>query len=135
MRVDQMNEKMLTAILESLPMELTVIDANDEVAGWNRHENRLFKRPLTSMGVNFRNCHPETSVDKVIQIVDEMKAGKRDSARFWIDLKIGPAGEPHKVLIEFFALRDESGKYLGCMECTQDVEHIRKLEGQKRLLD
>jgi DUF438 domain-containing protein len=135
MRVDQMNEKMLTAILEALPAELTVIDANDEVVGWNRHENRLFKRPLTSMGVNFRNCHPETSLDKVIQIVDEMKAGKRDSARFWIDLKIGPGGEPHKVLIEFFALRDESGNYLGCMECTQDVENFRRLEGQKRLLD
>ena len=135
MQIDQMNEKMVTAILESLPVELTVIDANDEVVGWNKHENRLFKRPLTSMGVNFRNCHPETSLDKVIQIVDEMKAGKRDSARFWIDLKVGPNGEPHKVLIEFFALRDDSGKYLGCMECTQDVEHIRKLEGQKRLLD
>jgi DUF438 domain-containing protein len=139
MRVDQMNEKMLTAILEALPLELTVIDANDEVVGWNKHDKRLFKRPLTSMGINFRDCHPETSLDKVIQIISEMRAGTRDSARFWIDLKVdlkaGPDGEPHKILIEFYALRDESGKYLGCMECTQDVEHIRKLEGQKRLLD
>jgi hypothetical protein len=135
MLFDQMNETMVKAVLEALPAELTVIDANDEVVGWNRHDNRLFKRPLTAMGVNFRNCHPEASLDKVIRIVEEMRAGKRDSARFWIDLPVPPDGEMHKILIEFFALRNESGKYIGCMECTQDVEHIRRLEGQKRLLD
>ena len=155
MLVDQMNATMLKAVLESLPVEITVIDANDEVVGWNKHEGRLFKRPLTSMGLNFRDCHPETSLSKVIQIVEEMRAGKRDSARFWIDLpvnpriglkagtmtgsSVGPKGDPenprHKVLIEFFALRDDEGNYLGCMECTQDVDHIRKLEGEKRLLD
>jgi DUF438 domain-containing protein len=151
MLVDQMNADMLKAILETLPLEITVIDANDEVVGWNRHEDRLFKRPLTSMGLNFRNCHPETSLDKVIQIVEEMRAGKRDGARFWIDLPVGlttdrktsppvwPKGDTqnprHKILIEFYALRDDQGKYLGCMECTQDTDHIRKLEGEKRLLD
>jgi DUF438 domain-containing protein len=155
MLIDQMNEKMIKAVLETLPVEITVIDSNDEVAGWNRHENRLFKRPLTSMGVNFRNCHPETSLAKVIQIVEEMRAGRRDRARFWIDLWVdqkidpkanlkvdvpvggrkGPEAERHKVLIEFFALRDDEGNYLGCMECTQDVEDIRRLEGEKRLLD
>jgi len=39
------------------------------------------------------------------------------------------------VLIEFFALRGEGGQYLGCMEVVQDVEDIRRLEGEKRLLD
>jgi DUF438 domain-containing protein len=139
MLVDQMNADMLKSILETLPLEITVIDSNDEVVGWNRHEDRLFKRPLTSMGLNFRNCHPETSLDKVIQIVEEMRAGKRDDARFWINLPVGPKGDPntplHKILIEFYALRDDQGKYLGCMECTQDTDHIRKLEGEKRLLD
>jgi DUF438 domain-containing protein len=149
--LDRMNEQVVKAIFETLPVEITVIDANDEVVGWNKHDNRLFKRPLTSMGLNFRNCHPETSLAKVIQIVEEMRAGKRDSARFWIDhrvgltaatmtgLPVGPKGESkserHKVLIEFYALRDDEGNYLGCMESTQDVEHIRKLEGEKRLPD
>lgn len=133
--IDQMNEIMVKAIFETLPAEVTVIDANDEVIGWNKHETRLFKRPLTSMGLNFRQCHPEKSLPKVEQIINEMKAGQRDKVNFWIDLPIGPGGEKHKVLIEFFALRDDSGKYIGCMEFTQDIEEIRKLEGQKRLLD
>jgi PAS domain S-box-containing protein len=135
MHIDNMNESLLNAIIETLPLEITVIDANDEVVGWNRHENRLFKRPLTSMGANFRECHPEESLDKVIRIVSEMKAGKRDKARFWIDLPSGAGGEKHKILIEFYALRDTQGKYLGCMECTQDVDEIMKLKGESRLLD
>jgi PAS domain S-box-containing protein len=133
--LDRMNETMVKAIFESLPVEITVIDANDEVVGWNQNEKRLFKRPLTSMGLNFRQCHPEESLDKVVQIITEMKESKRDKARFWIDLPLGPENKKHKILIEFYALRDYSGKYLGCMECTQDVEDIMDLQGEKRLLD
>lgn len=155
MLVDQMNEEMLAAILETIPAEITVIDANDEVVGWNRHERRLFKRPLTTMGLNFHQCHPEYSLPMVQRIIDEMRAGRRDVARFWIDMAMPPESElqghqlghaaeaakpaedpaRHKILIEFYALRNPSGKYLGCMEFTQDVEPARRLEGQKRLLD
>ena len=133
--IDGMNEEVIKAVFETLPMEITIIDANDEVIGWNQHDTRLFHRPLTSMGLNFRQCHPEKSLAKVVQIVDEMRAGARERARFWIDLPLAADQKPHKILIEFFALRDETGKYLGCMECTRDIEEIRNLEGQKRLLD
>lgn len=130
---DRMDEKLVRAVLETIPAEITVIDASDEVVAWNRHENRLFHRPMTSMGLNFRKCHPEHSLAKVEQIVAEMKAGTRQKASFWIQAKIGD--ERHMVLIEFFALRDESGRYLGCLEVTQDIEALRRLEGEKRLLD
>jgi DUF438 domain-containing protein len=90
---------------------------------------------MTSMGLNFRECHPEESLPLVEKIVDEMKRGVRDTVRFWIDLAVQPGGEKHKILIVFFALRDPGGRYLGCMECTQDVHEIRRLEGQKRLAD
>jgi DUF438 domain-containing protein len=135
MRIDQMNEEMLLALIEALPAEITVIDANDEVAGWNKHETRLFHRPMTSMGLNFRQCHPEASLPLVEKIVEEMRAGRRNVARFWIDLAVPPDPAKHKILIEFYALRNPAGKYLGCMECTQDVKHIRQLQGQKKLLD
>lgn len=135
MRIDQMNEEMLLALIETLPAEITVIDANDEVVGWNKHDTRLFHRPMTSMGLNFRQCHPEASLPLVEKIVEDMRAARRDAARFWIDLSVPPDTAKHKILIEFYALRNPAGKYLGCMECTQDVEHIRQLQGQKKLLD
>jgi PAS domain S-box-containing protein len=130
---DRMDEKMVRAVLETMPAEISVIDANDEVVAWNKHEGRLFHRPESSMGMNFRNCHPQASLEKVVRIVEEMKAGKRDKARFWIQAAVGT--ERHLVVIEFYALRDEKGEYLGCLEFTQDLEDIRGLEREKRLLD
>jgi DUF438 domain-containing protein len=130
--IDRMSEPVVRAVLETMPAEITVIDANDEVVGWNRHDTRLFKRPMGSLGLNFRQCHPEKSLAKVEAIVSEMKAGTRQRAQFWIDLPVG--GAKHKVLIEFYALRDPEGVYLGCLEFTQDVEDIRHLEGERRLL-
>jgi DUF438 domain-containing protein len=135
MRIDRMDNHLLQAIIESLPVEITVIDANDEVVGWNKHDTRLFRRPLTSMGLNFRECHPEKSLAMVEKIVEEMRADQRDSARFWIDMPVPGDDKQHKILIEFYALRSPSRQYLGCMECTQDVEQIRQLQGQRRLLD
>jgi len=133
--IDRMNEEIVKSIIESLPVEITVIDANDEVIGWNKHEKRLFKRPLTSMGLNFRECHPKQSLPMVEKIVEEMKSGERDKARFWINMGTRSTDKTHKVLIEFYALRSESGQYLGCMECTQDVDELMQLQGEKRLLD
>ncbi len=133
--IDRMSEEIVRAMLETMPLETTVLDANDEVIGWNKHESRLFHRPLTSMGLNFRECHPSASIAKVEQIVAEMKSGQRDKARFWIDIPVAKGGPRHKVLIEFYALRSPSGEYLGCMECTQDIQEMRELSGEKRLLD
>ncbi len=130
---DRMDEKLVNALIETIPAEITVIDADDEVVAWNKHDTRLFHRPQTSMGLNFRKCHPASSLGKVEQIVAEMKAGTRQKARFWIRAKVGD--ERHLVLIEFFALRGEGGEYLGCLEVTQDIEEARRLEGEKRLLD
>lgn len=135
MLFDKMNSEMVKAMIETLPAELTVIDANDEVVGWNKHETRLFKRPMTAMGMNFRQCHPQKSLAMVERLISEMKAGTRDKASFWIDLEVVKGEPKHKMLIEFFALRGEKGDYLGCMEVTQDVQHIRELQGQKRLMD
>jgi DUF438 domain-containing protein len=133
--IDLMNDTVVKAIFEYVPLEITVIDDKDEVIGWNKNENRLFKRPYTCMQLNFRQCHPKENLDKIEGIVAEMKAGTRDKARFWLDMDMKEEEKKHKILIEFFALRDPEGKYLGCMECSQDVEDIMHLEGQKRLLD
>ena len=129
------NEKELDAILETLPVEFSVLDKDDKVLAWNKHETRIFKRPEGALGKNVRNCHPPKSLSKVEQIISEMKAGKRDMAQFYIDLPIGENKELNKVLIQYFALRDKDGKYIGCLEASQNITPIQKIQGQKRLLD
>jgi len=47
----------------------------------------------------------------------EMKAGKRDKAQFWTDLPIDAKQEKQKVLIKYYAFRDDKGRYLGVLEC------------------
>jgi DUF438 domain-containing protein len=136
MKVDAMNEEILQAMFETLPVELTVIDADDKVIGWNKHNDRLFFRPDACMGMDFRECHPKSSLDLVEKIVSEMKNRTRDKARFWIDLPVSKeTPETHKILIEFFALRNKDGEYVGCMESTFDIEELRHLEGERRLID
>jgi PAS domain S-box-containing protein len=133
--IGNLNKEILDALLETLPIEFSIIDANDQVLAWNRHETRIFKRPKGVLGRNVRDCHPKQSLDKVEKILSEMKSGKRDKAQFWIDLNLEGKQEPQKILIEYHALRNASGKYLGCLEASQNITEILKLKGQKRLLD
>jgi len=133
--IGKLPENILHAILETIPIEFSVIDKNEKVLAWNKHTTRIFKRPEAVVGRDVRNCHPKKSLGKVDQILQEMKAGKRDKARFYIDLPLGLNNQKEKVLIEYYALRDENGNYLGCLEASQNIAEIQKLSGEKRLLD
>ena len=133
--IGTLSDAVLEALLETVPVEFSVVDADDRVLAWNKHETRIFKRPDGVVGRSVRDCHPQKSVDKVEAILTEMKAGTRDRARFWIDLPLGANGETQKVLIEYHALRGDNGQYLGCLECSQNISDIQKLSGEKRLLD
>ena len=75
------------------------------------------------------NCHPPKSMHIVQQILDDFRSGARTQADFWIDMR------GMKISIRYYALHDEQGKYLGCLEVTQDITEFQQLTGQKRLLD
>ena len=127
--IENLNKEQLAGILEALPVEVSFVDENDLVRFWNKHETRIFKRPISVVGKSVQNCHPKHSVDKVNQILSDFKSGKRDSAEFWIDLR------GRKVYIRYFAVRDKTGRYLGTLEVSQDITEIKKIEGEKRLLE
>jgi uncharacterized protein len=133
--IGKLPENVLQAILEAIPIEFSVIDINEKVLAWNKHATRIFKRPEAVVGRDVRNCHPKKSLGKVEQILQEMKAGKRDKAQFWIDLPLGSNGKKEKVLIEYYALRDTKGTYLGCLEASQNIGRYQEITGEKRLLD
>jgi DUF438 domain-containing protein len=121
-------------LLTNLPVDVTYVDANDEVRFFSATKERIFPRSPAIIGRKVQKCHPPASVDKVQAIVDDFRTGRRDVAEFWI--RIGPAdGEGKFIHIRYFAVRDEEGVYQGTLEVSQDVTHIRALEGERRLLD
>ena len=127
--IENLSQEQLAGILEAIPVEISFVDENDLVKFWNKHETRIFKRPASVIGKSVQNCHPKQSVDKVNQLLSDFKSGRRDSAEFWINL-----GE-RKVYIRYFAVRDKTGRYLGTLEATQDITEIKRIEGEKRLLE
>ena len=126
--IENLKRETLEAVMNTLPVDVTFVDENDEVRYFNKNGDRIFPRPRSVLGRKVQNCHPKDSLHKVQQIVDEMKAGTRDVAEFWINLR------GLMVHIRYFAVRDPDGKYLGCLEVSQDITNIQKLRGEKRLL-
>jgi len=122
-------EDQLNLMLQFMPVDLTYVDENDIVLFYNRGENRVFPRSAGIIGREVKFCHPPKSVDQVLMILKEFKAGRRDEAEFWINFK------GKFIHIQYFAIRDEDGTYRGVIEMSQDVTHIRNLTGEQRLLD
>lgn len=117
------------AVLDSLPVDISFIDKEDRVKYFNKAEGRIFVRTKAVIGRKVQLCHPQKSVHVVNKILEAFKTGKKDVAEFWINLN------DRLILIRYFAVRDKNGKYLGTVEVTQDITDIKKIEGQKRLLD
>ena len=125
--IENLSQEQLAGILETIPIEISFVDEDDLVKFWNKHETRMFKRPLAVIRKSVQNCHPKHSVDKVNQLLSDFKAGKKDSAEFWINV------DEKKVYIRYFAVRNKAGRYLGTLEATQDITEIKKIEGEQRL--
>jgi DUF438 domain-containing protein len=118
----------LAAMLNSIPFDLTFVDADDRVRYFTQGKERIFARSRAILGRQVQHCHPPASVDVVERILAAFRAGRQDRASFWIELK------GRFISIEYFALRDPAGAYLGCLEVSQDLTEKRALQGQQRLL-
>ncbi|MFP4078509.1 MAG: PAS domain-containing protein [Candidatus Izemoplasmataceae bacterium] len=121
--------KQLERIFAHLPLDITYVDKHDRVRYFNDRKARHFPRSPSIIGRLVEHCHPPKSVDTVKRIVEAFKSKEKDTADFWIEFKGA------FLYIRYFAIRDEKGHYEGVLEVSQDITDIRKLKGQKRLLD
>ncbi len=118
----------LNAMLNTIPFDLTFVDKDDTVRYFTQGRERIFSRNRAIIGRKVQLCHPPGSVHIVQQILDDFHSGRESHAPFWIDL------HGRFIHIEYFALRDKNGDYLGTLEVSQDLTEKRALEGQQRLL-
>jgi DUF438 domain-containing protein len=118
----------LEAVLNTIPFDVTFVDAEDTVRYFSHGRERIFARSKAILGRKVQYCHPPKSVETVQRIVDDFRSGRQSRAHFWITLG------GRFVSIEYFALRDTDGAYLGTLEVSQDLTKKRALTGEQRLL-
>ncbi|MBU0673701.1 MAG: PAS domain-containing protein [Proteobacteria bacterium] len=127
--IHNLSYRQIEAIMETLPVEVTFVDAQDTVAYFNRlDKKKIFPRTRSVIGRKVDKCHPEKSVHMVLEIVAGFKNRTMDQAEFWINFR------DETVLIRYFPVYSDDGEYLGVMEVTQEIGRLQKLTGEKRLL-
>jgi len=117
----------INALFKNMPFEITFIDSEDRVRFFSGH--RIFRRTTSVIGRPVQLCHPPKSVHIVEKILRAFKDGSRSKADFWI--KMGD----RFIYILYIPVRDVNGEYLGTLEIEQDITELKKLEGEKRILD
>lgn len=118
----------LTALLNTLPIDITFVDKDDKVKFFTQGKHRIFDRNRAILGRDVRMCHPPHSMHIVDQILNDFKSGKETAAPFWIQM------QGKFIYINYFPLRDKEGNYLGTIEFSQDLTELRALKGEQRLL-
>lgn len=116
-------------IFNHLPVDLTYVDEHNKVLFFSTPPHRIFPRTTAIIGRDVKNCHPHESVHVVERIVESFRKGEKDHATFWINMR------GQRIMIQYFAVRDELGNYRGVLEASQEISGIQALEGERRILD
>ena len=109
----------LTALLNTIPLEITVVDANNMNCFFNEG-SKVFKRPNMAINRDVFSCHPPKVEAVVKSIIEEFREGVRDSVPIWMEK------EGKTMLVTYMALRDQNKNYLGTVELVQDMEFAKK---------
>ena len=109
----------LTALLNTIPMEITFVDAQNINRFFNEGP-KVFKRPAMALDREVFTCHPPKIEPMVRQIIDDFRSGRRDIVPVWME-KGG-----RTMLVRYMAVRDHAGRYLGTVELVQDMEFARE---------
>lgn len=116
--------EMLAAVLDALPAELTLTDANDKIIAWTEPAYKIFHRFDEILGTDVRKCHSEKSQERVSRLLEDLKSGKKDKETMVVPCKDEKTGESIKVLVEYIAVRSASGEYLGCLEACRLADKL-----------
>lgn len=108
----------LTAMLNTLPTDLTFIDNDDVIQYYSEGEHQVFTRTRTIIGRNVYLCHPPLLVPRIKKLIEAFRSGQKDEA-------IIPVRKGSRLdLVRYYAVRDEQGTYMGTVEVTEEVSGL-----------
>lgn len=114
-----MTIEQLSAMLNTIPLEITFVDKEDI----NRYFNegpKVFKRPGMAIDREVFSCHPPKIEVQVRKIIESFKNNTADKVPIWME-KNG-----RTMLVTYMAVRNKAGKYLGTVEIVQDMEFAKE---------
>ena len=114
-----MTIEQLTALLNTIPLEISFIDDNNINRFFNEGP-KVFKRPGMAIDREVFSCHPPKIEPMVRAIIDDFRNNKRDSVQVWTE-KGG-----RSMLVTYKAVRDKEEKYIGTVELVQDMEFAKE---------
>ena len=114
-----MTLEQLTALLNTIPMEISFIDAENINRFFNEGP-KVFKRPGMAIDREVFSCHPPKIEPMVRTIIDDFRSKKRDNVQVWME-----KGN-RTMLVAYLAVRDYNGNYLGTVELVQDMEFAKE---------
>lgn len=122
--VGHMTLEQLTALLNTVPLEITFIDV-DNINRFFNEGPKVFKRPGMALDREVFSCHPPKIEPMVRAIIDDFRHGRKDRVPVWME-KGG-----RTMLVTYMAVRDKTGKYVGTAEFVQDMEFAKEHFGKK----
>ena len=113
------NVEQLTAMLNTIPLEITFVDENNINRYFNEGE-KVFKRPGMAIDREVFTCHPPKIEQQVRKIIEEFRNNTLDKVPIWMN-KNG-----RDMLVTYMAVRNKQGEYLGTMELVQDMDFAKE---------
>lgn len=128
--VDQLN-----AFLNTMPMELTYADSNNQFIYYNKMADdpkaMLAPRRPGQVGDPMAMVHPPRAVKHVAEVINALRTGKTDLVKMPV-----PGNGPDRFIMHYYkAMRDGDHKYLGINEWVLDlmptIRYYLQATGQK----
>ena len=119
--LENLTTETIEAIFNALPVDLTFVDATDIVRYYNKGDDRIFRRTPSAIGRKMQECHPQRRLDKIEQLISELKSGSINAVEYSIYLN------GRKIYIRNIAVRDKDVRYSGILEVDQDITDIQNI--------
>lgn len=126
LKTGQLSLEQLEGIFRVIEPEFDFIDDQDIVRWYSNNQNRIFKRESSALNKHVLEVHPKASAGRIKTLLQDMRSGEKE---YWT-ITVPARGK--LMNMTFHAVRDESGKYLGCIETTQDVSRFNGKNGIER---
>jgi len=118
----------LELIFKTLPFEISFVSADNIVRFFSDKpaEEKLFMRSKPSLGKDLHVCHPKKYIPLMEQVINDFKSGAQSHARFWRQDHLGKF-----ICIDYYAMKNADGEFIGSLEVVQDISDVKKLEGDR----